>query len=368
LKKVIVSVTNDLVSDQRVHKVCTTLTNMGFEVLLVGRKLPDSPELEHRNYATKRMRLLFKKGPLFYAEYNKRLLLFLLTHKFDLLVSNDLDTLLANYLASKQKSKPLVYDSHEYFTEVPELKGRKAKDVWERIEAKIFPKLKDIITVNKSIADLYQAKYDKKLKVVRNIPLRQSKIATLTKMELGIKHQHVIIMQGAGINMDRGAEEAVLAMKYVENAVLLIVGSGDVLEILKSIVKHENLEEKIQFIPRLTLDKLYAYTTLADVGLSLDKNTNLNYYYSLPNKIFDYIQCGTPVLASDLPEVKNIIQSYDVGLVLEEHSPKSIAKSLNFMLSNDFKTSHKGQLQRAAQELVWENEEKVLHEIYTKYL
>ena len=356
-------------SDQRVHKVCTTLVNMGFDVLLVGRKLPDSPELEPRNYATKRMRLLFTKGPLFYAEYNKRLLLFLLTHKFDLLVANDLDTLLANYLASKQKSKPLVYDSHEYFTEVPELQGRKAKKVWERIEARIFPKLKDIITVNKSIAALYEKKYGKELKVVRNIPFRRSNVEQVTKADLGLdEHQRIIILQGAGINVDRGAEEAVLAMKLIENAVLLIVGGGDVLELLKQMVLEHSLEQKVRFIPRQSIDKLYAYTALADVGLSLDKDTNLNYRFSLPNKVFDYIQCGTPVLASDLPEVKNIIQSYDVGLILKEHSPESIAKSLELMLNADFKKTHKAQLEKAAEELVWENEEKVLKEVYSKYL
>ena len=369
MKKVIVSVINDLASDQRVHKVCTTLTNMGFEVLLVGRKLPNSPKLEERNYKTKRMRLLFTKGPLFYAEFNKRLLLLLLFRKFDLLVSNDLDTIMANYLASKWKSKPLVYDSHEYFTEVPELQGRKAKQIWERIEAWIFPKLKDIITVNKSIANLYEKKYGRELKVVRNIPFRRSSIEVLTKTDLGIdEQQRIIILQGAGINMDRGAEEAVLAMKEVENAVLLIIGGGDVLEMLKQMVQENKLENKVKFIPRQAIDKLYAYTSLADIGLSLDKDTNLNYRYSLPNKIFDYIQCGTPVLASDLPEVKNIIQSYDVGVIVEDHNPKAIAKSINEMLDADFKKSHQAQLAKAAEELVWENEEKVLKEIYTKYL
>ncbi|MCK5856965.1 MAG: glycosyltransferase [Bacteroidales bacterium] len=369
MKKVIVSVTNDLVSDQRVHKVCTTLTNMGFDVLLIGRKLPYSPKLEKRIYQTKRMRLIFKKGPLFYAEYNKRLLLLLVFRKFDLLVSNDLDTLSANYLASKFKSKPLVYDSHEYFTEVPELQGRKAKKIWERIESWIFPKLKDIITVNQSIADLYQKKYNKELKVVRNIPFRNTKITTLNKEDIGIdENKHVIILQGAGINVDRGAEEAVLAMQYVNNAVLLIVGGGDVLEVLKEMVAENNLAERVRFIPRQSIDKLYGYTAVADVGLSLDKDTNLNYRFSLPNKIFDYIQCGTPVLASDLPEVKNIIQTYDVGIIVEKHNSESIAKSLNYMLDLGFKHLHKNQLNKAAQELIWEQEEIVLKDIYQKYL
>jgi len=369
LKKVIVSVINDLASDQRVHKVCTTLSNLGFEVLLVGRKLSNSPDLDKREYKTKRMRLLFNKGPLFYAEYNKRLTLFLLFHKFDLLVSNDLDTLLANYVVSKIKSKPLVYDSHEYFTEVPELQGRKAKKLWEYIEARIFPKLNDIITVNKSIAELYNKKYGKNLKVVRNVPFHKLNIEELTKADLGIPEQdRVIILQGAGINMDRGAEEAILAMNYLNHVVLLIVGSGDVLEVLKQMVIEHKLDNKVRFIPRQSIDKLYAYTALSDVGLSLDKDTNLNYRFSLPNKIFDYIQCGTPVLASNLPEVRNIIQSYKVGLVLEEHSPKSIAKSLDFMLNSDFKKKHKTQLAKAASELSWENESKILEEIYKKYL
>jgi glycosyltransferase involved in cell wall biosynthesis len=342
---------------------------MGFEVLLVGRKLPNSPKLDKRNYKTKRMRLLFTKGPFFYAEYNKRLTLLLLSHKFDLLVSNDLDTLLANYTVSKIKSKPLVYDSHEYFTEVPELQGRKAKQIWERIEAWIFPKLKDIITVNKSIANLYEKKYGKELKVVRNIPFRRSSTEVLTKADLGIDEQRrVIILQGAGINVDRGAEEAVLAMKYLDNTILLIVGGGDVLEILKKMVLEHKLKDKVRFIQRQSIDKLYAYTSLADVGLSLDKDTNLNYRFSLPNKIFDYIQCGTPVLASDLPEVKNIIQSYDVGVIVEDHNPQAITKSINEMLDADFKKSHQERLLKAADELVWENEEEVLREIYVKYL
>lgn len=369
MKKVIVSVINDLVSDQRVHKSCTTWVEMGAEVLLVGRKLRDSPELDNRSYQTKRMRLIFNKGAIFYAEYNIRLFLLLLFRRCDILLSNDLDTLLANYLVSRLKSKPLIYDSHEYFTEVPELQGRSAKRVWERIEGWIFPKLKDIITVNKSIANIYSKKYSKELYVVRNIPFKDQSDYEISKSELGIdEDQRIIILQGAGINMDRGAEEAVLAMNEVENAVLLIVGGGDVLPILKNMVRDEGLENKVKFIPRQTREILYAYTALADIGLSLDKDTNLNYRFSLPNKIFDYIQCGTPVLASDLPEVKNIVLTYNVGAIVEKHTPQFIGKVINQMLDANFKNSHQEELEKAAKELVWENEKKVLIDIYKTYL
>jgi hypothetical protein len=133
--KIIVSVTNDLVTDNRVDKVCRFLLNEGFEVLLVGRKLKTSLAMPQRPYATKRMKLLCTKGALFYAEYNLRLFFLLLFRKATHLLANDLDTLLANYLVSKMRRRALIYDSHELFTEVPELIHRpKIQRIWESIE------------------------------------------------------------------------------------------------------------------------------------------------------------------------------------------------------------------------------------------
>jgi len=239
MPKAIVSVTNDLYTDNRVHKVCLFLQKQGYDVLLVGRKRKNSLPLPERSYKTKRMKLLFETGAKFYAAYNIRLLALLVFRKVDLLVANDLDTLLANHLAKKFKRKTrLVYDSHEYFTEVPELISRpKVQKFWLRIERMIFPKLETIYTVNASIAKIYRDLYSKDVKVVRNIsPIWQAK-ELLSKEELGIpENEDLIILQGAGINIDRGAEEAVEAMQQI-NAVLMIVGDGDVLPQLKNHVK-----------------------------------------------------------------------------------------------------------------------------------
>lgn len=344
---------------------------MGFDVTLVGRWLPGCLPLDDRHYKTHRMKLIFRKGPLFYAEYNIRLFLLLFFRRCNLLVSNDLDTLPANFLAHLLKRIPVVYDSHEYYTETPELTGRPLiQSIWDRIERLIFPHLKDIITVNESIADLYQKKYGKKLHVVRNIPRRLSDIKPASREELGLPaDKHIVLLQGAGINIQRGAEEAIESMQFTENTVLLIIGGGDVIEQLKQLTADLHLQDKVIFKPRLPYSELMMHTRLADIGITLDKDTNINYRYSLPNKLFDYIHAGIPVLASRLPEIARIVEGYGIGMITEDHNPENIAQLLNEMLSNEVKRQRwKENLAIAASELNWENEEKTLIELYSKYV
>lgn len=370
-KKVIVSVINDLVTDQRVNKVCQTLLSMKCDVLLVGRKMHNSPELDSREYKMHRMNLMFEKGPLFYTEFNIRLFLLLIFKRADMLISNDLDTLIPNYLVSKIKKTPLVYDSHEYFTEVPELVKRKhIQHIWKFIERKIFPKLTNVITVNDSIADLYYNDYGIRPYVVRNIPRSTKSPIKATRKSLGLPEDtNILILQGSGINVQRGAEELIEAMQFVDNAILLIIGGGDVINHLIEMVSKLGIKNKIIFKPRLPYDQMMQYTAVADLGLTLDKATNLNYKYSLPNKLFDYIQAGIPVLSSPLPEIEKIITKYDVGDFISDHKPRNIAEKINHILNNQaLITKWKKNCSLAAEKLTWENEETILKEIYSKYV
>jgi glycosyltransferase involved in cell wall biosynthesis len=367
MQRIVVSVTNDLVTDQRVRKVCDTLISLGFEILLIGRKLPDSLALD-RAYPTYRMRLIFNKGFAFYAEYNLRLFFKLLFTKKDILLANDLDTLLPNYLISKLFRKKIVYDSHELFTEVPELTSRpKVQNVWLKIEKWIFPNLKNVITVNQIIASIYQDKYKVPIHVIRNISLRLSAFSPDLELSKKIKgSKKMLILQGSGINKDRGAEEAVKMMQYLKNTLLVIVGGGDVFEDLKTIIKKLHLEDKVLIIGKVPYDQLLKYTQIADLGLSLDKGTNLNYEYSLPNKVFDYIQCLVPLMVSNRKVVANLIQKNEIGIVFKEHNPKEMARLVKQAFSDEkqYKT-WKENLVKAAEKYNWENESIKLKEIYT---
>ena len=335
MKCAIVSVTNDLATDNRVARTCAVLQDLGYDVLLVGRKLPGSLPLE-RPYGTRRMRLLFNKGPLFYAEFNLRLFFLLLFSRCTLLFSNDLDTLLANYQAARLRGKRLVYDTHEFYTEVPELVARpRVRSVWLAIERRIFPKLKHVITVNGSIANAYRERYGNEVQVVRNIPAPSELPPAPKRAALDLPEgKQILVMQGAGINVQRGAEEAVLAMRELPDCLLLIIGGGDAWPVLERMVREHGLQDRVRLLGKMPYARMMDYTRNADLGLTLDKDTNLNYRFSLPNKLFDYLHAGIPVLATDLPEVAAIVRGHDCGVVLPAADPAAIAGAVRALFAD----------------------------------
>jgi len=353
-KRIIISVSSDLSTDQRVLKVAQSCFSNGYDVLLIGRKLKTSQALT-LPYRYKRLKLLFNHSALFYAEINIRFFFLLLFSSSDILLSNDTDTLPANFLASKIRRKKLVFDAHELFPELPELANRtKAKRIWEKLENWIFPQLTHSYTVCKSIADYYKNKYDIDMKVVRNVPYADLK--TEHKPKINYPNKKIIIYQGA-LNMGRGLEWVLDAMPSVENGILVIIGDGDIRRELEEQTRMLKIEDKVLFLGKIAIDKLYEYTSSASIGLCLLEEKGLSYYYALPNRIFDYIQARIPVLATRFPEITNIVETYKTGVLIDHYEPHYLAEVINDMLTFPFNTDH---FEAAAKELCWENEEKVL--------
>lgn len=356
-RRIVVSVTSDLVSDNRVHKVCNTLEKMGFNVLLVGRKLPGSLPLGPRTYETRRMTLIFTKGPFFYAEFNLRLFFLLLFSPTNLLLSNDLDTLPANFLASRLRKKPLIYDSHEYFTEMPELLHRpKVREFWAWLERKMLPHTDLAYTVCRSIADIYTKRSGREFHVIRNVPYT---IHDVQKTPV-LKESDMVLYQGA-LNIGRGLEQVILAMKHLSGVRLVIAGDGDIRTYLEDLVRKEGLVSRVLFAGRLPLEELAVLTKKASLGLSVEEDLGLNYRFALPNKLFDYIQSRVPVLVTDLPEMASLVNRYQIGLVTGSLDPVILAKMIDVALNDkNLRAIWTGNLEIAANELNWENEEKIL--------
>lgn len=351
-KRIVISVSSDISTDQRVLKVSRTCYENGYDVLLIGRQRPNSRKLQ-LPYPHKRLKLWFDSSFLFYAEFNTRLFFQLLFAKADILLANDTDTLVANFLISKLRNKKLIFDAHELFPEVPELQHRPfVKAVWKFIENSIFPHLQHSYTVCDSIADYYHQKYNINMKVVRNMPHYAEHIHENRPKQT----DKIILYQGA-INVGRGLEWVIDAMPFVENGKLIIIGDGDIKNELIQKVKLANLTHEVEFIDKLLPEELKKYTKKATIGLCLLENMGLSYYYALPNRIFDYIQAGVPVLATSFPEISKIVGNFSTGILVDHYEPEFLAHTINQMLKSPYPTHHFNEL---ALQFCWENEQKTL--------
>lgn len=368
-KHITVLVSNDLEFDQRVKKTCDTLLHMGFRITLVGRFLPTSKPFE-RPYEIKRFKLPFHSGVGFYLGLQVALFFYLWRKKTDVILANDLDTLFPAYLVSKWRKKGLVYDSHELFTEAEGLTGHEIKrGIWLRLEKWILPKLSKMYTVNKTIADIFQKQYGIPVGVVRNIALLEADMPRSNRRQLNLPEDKcIVLLQGSYIDPDRGGEEAVLSMKHLNWAHLLIIGSGRALPSLRALVKKEGLHDRVTVLDKMPFQQLREYTACADFGLSLDKPLHLNYTYSLPNKVFDYIHCGVPIIVSDLPELRRLVEEHEVGVIVKEMTPEGLAQTISLAFHSEDKIRWKENCLKTRLTLSWQNESKVIESYFEEYL
>lgn len=359
--KIIVSVFNNLYTDQRVEKVCQTLHEAGYEILLIGNDWEGSPPMK-RPYKFQRISLKSKKLRFAYLEFNQKLYRELLKHADEktILLSNDLDTILPNYIFGKKRNIPLVFDSHEIFPEMPSVQGRWTQKIWLWVEQKTLPHLKYMYTANQSYAQWFVQKYKiQKPLVVRNIPRKIN-----TEINFPNNAPKIIIYQGQ-INPSRGLIQAIDAMKFLDNVIFKIAGDGPKRKEYETYVQQEKLTDKVQFVGRLHPEDLRKFTQKADVGLSLEENGGVSYYYSLPNKVADYIQSRVPLVMINFPEMKRVYNEFKVGEMLTNHEPKNIAEKIKTVLKNG-RNFYLPELEKASKKLCWENEENKIRALYEK--
>lgn len=351
-------VTTDLNYDQRMQRTCTALQTYSFQVTLIGRLLKNSKALNpNTTYQQERLKCWFNKGPLFYAEYQFRLIWKLLFRKTDLILAVDLDTLPAAIFIGRFKKIPVVYDAHEYFTETPELVRRKRiQRIWEFIAKVCIPRARAAYTVSEGLARQLTERYKTPFNVIRNVPLAR----TFPKKE-GPPLNKTILYQGA-LNEGRGLEILIDAMPSLPAAITLqLAGEGDLSQSLRAQVKKLNLEHRVQFLGWVSPDQLKGITEEAWVGYNLLEDRGMSYHYSLANKTFDYIQGGVPTMHSLLPEYVKILDKYRVGIIVNTLTTHEVIRVLTkLMHAPDEWVAMHFQCEIAAREFTWENESALL--------
>lgn len=356
---IVFTVTNELSFDQRMQRICNALAGAGYSVTLVGRTIKNNPPLINTHFQQKRLDLFTKKGPLFYIEYNIRLFFYLLLQPADLICAIDLDTILPCYFASKLKGIKRVYDAHEYFTEQKEIVSRPTiYKIWLAIEKFSVPKFQNGYTVNDWIATAFEKRYGVQYQTIRNLPVKYP-------LEAPIKTEKFILYQGA-VNEGRCFETLIPAMKNV-NSRLAIYGNGNFINQSLSIIKTNQLTNKISIIPAIPPTELRKITPTAYIGLTLFDQIGINQYYSLANRFFDYIMAGIPQLCVDYPEYRTINDVYEVAYLIPNTEPETITAALNKLLDDNV-LYLRLQLNclKARETLNWEQEQRGLIDFYNQ--
>lgn len=368
MRRILLAVANDLITDYRVHRTAITLQTMGFDVTLVGSIFRDKSELK-RSYQTHRLEMIFRSGVLSHFEFNVRFFLFAIRGKYDVLVANGLNTIPGIGMVALFKRTPFVYDSYNLFTESAEMIERPfLKLMWQFIERATIRKARKVYTISESIVTFLELKHRIHVDLVRNTPENQSVRKFPPEYRLVHEGLKVLIYQGA-VNRGRGLEMIINAMKYLPEAMLFVVGEGEEEEVLEKLVLRTSLYNRVIFYGRVRFEELKFLTMQADLGLSAEEDICLNYRYSLPNKFFDYIHAGIPVLVSGVQEMRKLVYERKIGQIIADHSAENLAAQIREMLSDDEMVKQwRANAVETAKEFTWCKEKRNLIEIYQEFL
>lgn len=328
MKTIYFAVISDLSFDQRMMRICRSLSLNGYRVVLVGKKINTSIPLQQAPYQQVRLHCFFSAGKLYYLEFNLKLFLFLLFKKMDAICAIDLDTIVPCYWISKIKRIKRVYDAHELFCEMQEIVSRPAiYRFWKRVERWVVPKFKYGYTVDEPIADEFNKMYGVNYEVVRNIPL----------LDTGLKatcHTGDFLIYQGSVNEGRSFETLIPAMQTIP-AVLQIYGDGNFMQRVKTLIKNYNLENKVALKGPIPPDELRLITPTAKLGITLFERRGLSNYYSLANRFFDYLHAAIPQLCVNYPAYQAINRQYEVAVLIDDLSPENIAKEINSLLTDE---------------------------------
>ena len=360
MKHIYFTVTNDLLFDQRMHRICTSLAKAGYGVTLVGREWNHSRPLKKEAYEQKRLRCFFNKGFLFYSEYNIRLFFYLLFQKPDAVCAIDLDTILPCYFVSKLKNIPRIYDAHEYFTELKEVQIRPfVKKFWTVIERFAIPKFQFGYTVSDGLAAAFREKYSRSYAVIRNLPVLKPKPE--------VQRDNFLVYQGA-VNEARGFEYLVPAMKDIPYS-LVICGDGNFMQQLKELIKRNGVEEKVQLKGMMLPADLRVVAAKATLGIGLAEKEGINQFHALPNKFLEYMHAGLPQIAMNFPEYQKINSQFKIAVLLDELTEPAVANVINETMRNKtlLQEMHDNAI-KAREIYCWQSEEKILLQFYQTLL
>ena len=251
--------------------------------------------------------------------------------------ASDLYTLAAMHAAARHHNGRLVYDARELYPHVAATAGRPwVRTMWRFVERRHIRHADAVFTVSDSIAERLAQTYGLPRPVVlHNVPPYRSVTSSgYLRAQTGTAPDTVVLLHQGQIQKDRGCLLLADAMRDVHGAVLVFLGGGPLKPLLRQHVRTASLDDRIRFFDPVPPDALLPVTASADAGITLLEDTCLNHRFALPNKLFEYLMAGLPVLASDLPEIRSVVETFEVGCVVDPADRAALVETLQRMVDD----------------------------------
>lgn len=378
-------VLNSFTNDSRVLRECKTLTDAGYHVQVFslhekGLALTESTD----TYDLTRFALRTRSWPktFFWQIFKYCECVWKMVWKGRrlrpiLVQAHDRDALPIGYLIAKLTRCKLVYDAHELWGHTAHAAKRPAlvKKMAAKMERFIARRAAGVITASQSTARHMEKSFGfEGIILLRNLPYYRvreeySRDGSPLRKNLGIKPDKVILLYQGVVSPYRGLEPLIKAARFLSDKfVVVILGNGPLVPHLKQMASDLGLTEQVLFHPAVPPSDLVPFTAGADIGISLIEDICLSYHYCLPNKLFEYMQAGFPVIVSNLPEMRKVVEEHKVGLVLDSWDPESIASAINGFWGKDTYYMYSRNAIKAAKLFSWEIDESKLKDLYARIL
>ncbi len=359
--------------ERRILNQIETAAQLGYQVQVYALGRPGEMKIERRDkFLLQRVFTLFYRGgPIKFISINIQLFFLLLSQKYDLLHCHDLWVLPAAASISWLRHSALIYDAHEYYAGLEIFrKKRLSRFLWLLTERIAIKQVQILLTVSEKLGERFRNRYPslKQIKIIRNLPRYERVDSSLVQFRIRKNEDKIVIYHGH-FKPGRGLENLIHAVAMTTAKVkLYLIGNGELEPVLKNLVLAKHQQERIFFHDFIPTTELISTSAQGDIGVVLFEPNSLNYAAALPNKFFEYIMAGLPVLCSSIETFTYYINKYNFGLCVDPDDVEALSRAIVKIITNEdqLKVWKKNAL-RAAEELNWDNEEKKLIQIYAQY-
>lgn len=356
-----------IAGDQRVFKEARTLADAGYEVVIICQQ-----EAAAVSSAWSGIRIISiprRSSVLFPGRFTYDWIKTALALKPDIIHSHDLNTLGRAWVVARLAGAKLIYDSHDYFQDTPSTRRLPSWKRWyyRQKEGFLIRRSDRVIHVVEENSLLASKQFRiPEPTVLANFPMGDAPPRSRIlhdKFELS-EDTRIVLYEGVVV-LNRGLENLVLSARYLPPGIaIVILGEGYLKGKLQLLARQLGVEDRVKFIPEVRLEDFPVFCASADIGIAIYENEGS--LIRSPTKVFDYIWTGLPTLVSGSKATEKVVRDYEVGIVLNDISPREIARKISGLMGDRklYQRLQQNAYQACKKKFNWASEARKLIDLY----